>query len=215
MKQFIWTLFLGGAAAALLMGGSKALLIYFVGVLVAITVFRRPLVLALTRLASMLGLTRGTIEQMPATIQLTRAAGPAEAARPILTALADARFVDAGFWDIAELPKIHVDLMVQPEEGLLAAVESASTIGAQVNLHTLYTSGQVVTFTNSELPAPKVERPFVTRTRLPRSSPAVLLEQARAQRPKDRFLPVSASEAAAVYQRLYAEEISFRKSQQV
>jgi hypothetical protein len=214
MKQLIWIVFLGGAAAVLLLGGPTARLTYFAVVLIAVTVFRRPLTLALTWLASRLGLMRGTIERMPATIHLTRAARPADAARPILAALADARFVDAGFWDIAELPRIHVDLMVQPVEGMLAAVESASPIGAHVNLHTLYPGGQVVSFTNSELPPPRVDRPTVTRNRLPRSSPAALITQARARRPKVAFLAVTAAEAPGVYERLYAEEIAFRKAQQ-
>jgi hypothetical protein len=213
MKQLIWIVFLGGAAAVLLLGGPAIRLAYFLAVLIAITVFRRPVVLGLTWLASRLGLMRGTIERMPATIHLTRVTDPADAARPILAALADAKFVDAGFWSIVELPKIHVDLMVQPEDGMLAAVESASPIGAQVNLHTLYPGGQVVTFTNSELPPPRVMRSSVVRTQLPRSTPAALISQARTQRPKARFLPVSVQEASGVYERLYADEIAFRKEQ--
>jgi hypothetical protein len=52
------------------------------------------------------------------------------------------------------MPKIHVALLVHREEGMLAAVESASTIGAHLNLHTLYQDGRIVTFTNNELPMP-------------------------------------------------------------
>jgi hypothetical protein len=89
-----------------------------------ITLFRRPLVLALTRLATQLGLMRGTIDRMPSAIHLTRASGPTDAARPILATLAASNFVDAGAWNIAEMPKIEVALMVQREEGFLAAVEA-------------------------------------------------------------------------------------------
>jgi hypothetical protein len=64
-------------------------------------------VLALTRLATQLGLMRGTIDRMPSAIHLTRASGPTDAARPILAALAASNFVDAGAWNIAEMPKIE------------------------------------------------------------------------------------------------------------
>jgi len=177
-----------------------------------ITLFRRPLVLALTRLASRLGMMRETIDRMPSAIHLTRASGPSEAARPILAALAAGNFVDAGAWNIAEMPKIQVALMVQREEGILAAVESASPMGAHVNLHTLYPDGLVASFTNSELPSPPALRPNVQRTQVPRCSPDALVVRARAERPQTPFRPLSIEEAPRVYEQLYADEIRFRKT---
>lgn len=211
MRLLIWVVFIAGIIAAQLVGGANARWIYYAAVLLVITLFRRSLVLALTGLSSRLGLMRGTIERMPSEIHLVAGAAPADAARPILSALAGRGFVDAGSWGILEMPKIHVDLMVHPVEGLLAAVESASPIGAHVNLHTLYSDGQVVSFTNTELPPPKFNRPGVTRTRAPRCDPAALVAQALSQRPKTQFFPVSAADAPRIYERLYADEIRFRK----
>lgn len=210
--MLIWGIFIGGVIAAGYLGGRAGLFLYFVAVLLALALFRRPLVLALTRLASRLGLMRGTIEGMPSAIELTRAPGPAEAARPIVAALAASNFADAGAWNISQMPKIKLSLMVQRDEGMLAAIESASPIGAHVNLHTLYPDGLVVTFTNSELPAPKILRPNVQRTRLPGRSPDALVARARNDRPKRPCRPLSVEEAPRLYEQLYADEIRFRKA---
>ncbi len=212
MRTLIWAVYVGGLIVVGVLGGRRAMSVYLVTGFLVITLFRRPLVLALTRLASRLGMMRETIDRMPSAIHLTRASGPAEAARPILAALAASNFVDAGAWNIAEMPKIHLALMVQREEGILAAVESASPIGAHVNLHTLYPDGLVASFTNSELPSPRALRPNVQRTQVPRCSPDALVVRARAERPKTPFRPLSIEEAPRVYEQLYADEIRFRKT---
>jgi hypothetical protein len=212
VRLLIWGVFIAGVIAAGALGGERGAFIYFVAVLVAIMFFRRPLVLALTRLSSRLGLMRGTIEAMPPAIVLTRSSGPTDAARPILAALAASNFADAGAWNIAQMPKIQVALMVQREEGMLAAVESASPIGAHVNLHTLYPDGLVVTFTNTELPMSPVLRPNVQRTQLPRCSPDALVARARAERPRKPFRPLTVEDAPRVYEQLYADDVRFRKS---
>lgn len=211
MRGLIWMMFIAGVIAAGFLGGETAAIIYLAAVFLVIVFFRRPLVLALTGLASRLGLMRGTIERMPARIHLTRAQGHADAARPILAALAASSFADAGAWNITEMPKIRLSLMVQREEGMLAAVESASPIGAHVNLHTLYPDGLVVTFTNSERPAPKTLRPHVQRTQVPRCSPDALVVRARSQRPKMPLRPLTVEEAPRLYEQLYADETRFRK----
>jgi hypothetical protein len=212
VRLLMWAVFIAGVIIAGVLGGKTGTFVYFVAVLVVIAFFRRPLVLALTHLSSRLGLMGKTIEAMPSAIVLTRAAGPADAARPILAALAASNFTDAGAWNIAQMPKIQVSLKVQREEGMLAAVESASPVGAHVNLHTLYPDGLVVTFTNTELPAPRLLRPNVRRTRLPGCSPDALVVRARAERPKTPFRPLSVEEAPRLYKQLYADEIRFRKA---
>ena len=212
MRTLIWAVYLGGLLLVGLLGGRTAMTIYLLASALVVTLFRRPLVLALTRLSSRLGLMRQTIEAMPSAIVLTRAPGPADAARPTLAALAAASFSDAGAWTIPQLPRIHVSLMVQREEGILAAVESASPIGAQVNLHTLYPDGRVVTFTNSELPAPPTLRSNVQRTQLPRCIPGALVARALAERPKAQCRALSVEDAPRVYEQLYADEIRFRKA---
>jgi hypothetical protein len=212
VRALIWAVYVGGLIVVGVLGGRAAMAIYLVTGFLVITLFRRPLVLALTRLASELGFMRKTIERMPSSIHLTRAPGPADAARPVLAALAASNFVDAGAWNIAEMPKIQVALMVQRDEGMLAAVESASPIGAHVNLHTLYPDGLVASFTNSELPTPLALRPNVQRTQVPRCSPDALVARACAERPKTPFRPLSVEEAPRVYEQLYADEIRFRKT---
>ena len=125
--------------------------------------------------------------------------------------LSSVGFVDAGAWDIGEMPKIKLALMVHPAENFLAAIETASTIGAQLNVHTLYSNGTVVTFTNSRLPAPRVQRPGLTSVRVPGASPRTLVSRARAERLHDGISAVTEEEAPRVYERLYAESIRHRK----
>jgi len=102
--------------------------------------------------------------------------------------------------------------MVHPQENFLAAIETASPIGAQVNIHTLYTNHSIMTFTNSRLPAPKVQRPGVISVRVPGSTPTELLAKARAGRRREGIQTVSIADAVSIYERLYAEATRFRKA---
>ena len=124
-----------------------------------------------------------------------------------------AGFVDAGSWIIRELPKIRLALLVHPVENFLAAIETASSIGAQVNIHTLYTNGSVMTFTNSKLPSAKRQRPGMTNIRVPGATVDALVAKARAARRRDGISAVKEEDAASLYERLYAEAIQFRKAQ--
>src|SRR5262249_25453350 len=162
--------------------GRIASLVVVGGLIVA---FKRPLVIALTHFASKTGLIEATIDKMPLRIALSRAAGPDAAALPVAAELTKAGFTHAGAWDIPPMPKIKLSLMVHRAENCLAAIESGSSIGAQVNIHTLYDDGKVVTFTNTQLPAPKALRPEVTYVRAPGLAPAALFDRARRERRSD------------------------------
>jgi hypothetical protein len=127
--------------------------------------------------------------------------------------LRKAGFTDAGAWDIPPMPKIKLALMVHRSENFLAAIETASTIGAQVNIHTLYCDGKVMSFTNSRLPAPKAQWPALTMLRMPGVAPAALLAKARNDRRREGIREVSVDEAPRIYEHLYTESIKFRKAQ--
>ena len=212
MKALIWAVFLAGAFASWYFFGMQGRFAYFVVVLVAIALFRRQLAIGLTHVASKLGLMKETIDHMPMSIRLVKAAAADGAAKPVVMELLADGFADAGAWDIYEMPKIRLALMVHPAENFLAAIETASTIGAQLNIHTLYSNGTVVTFTNSRLPAPRAQRPGVTSVRMPGASPKALLLRAKDERPRDGISAVTEKEAPRIYERLYAESIMHRKS---
>lgn len=212
MQILIWAVFLGGALASRYFFGLQGRLFYSVMVLLAIALFRRQLVIGLTHVASKFGLIKATIDKMPMTIRLRK--GPLDAAAAASSVeLSNAGFVDAGAWIIPPMPKIRLALMVQPADNFLAAIETTSAIGAQVNVHTLYTDGSVMTFTNSRLPAPKTQRPGVTNMRLPAASVDALLAEARTARRRNGIRAVSADDAAHIYEQLYADSIRFRKQQ--
>jgi hypothetical protein len=212
MQVPIWVVFLLGAFASWYLFGVEGRLVYLVVVLIAITLFRRQLVIGLTHVVSKLRLTRGTIDRMPMSIKLVRAAAIDEAAKPVAAELSASGFVDAGAWDIFEMPKIRLALMVHPAEHFLATIESASAIGAQLNVHTLYSNGSVATFTNSRLPAPKAQRPGLSSVRMPGASTRALLSRARAERSGDGISAMTVEEAPRIYERLYTESINYRKA---
>ncbi len=211
MKILIWGIFLAGAYASWYFFGSTGSFVYFIAFLLVINLFRKQVVIGLTHLVSKLGFTKETIDRMPMSINLVKAAAMDDAARPVTSALAASGFVDAGAWDITEMPQIKLALMVHPGDKFFAAIETASAIGAQVNIHTLYSNGNVMTFTNSRLPAPKAQRPGYTGVRLPGASPSALLSKARKERLRDGISAVTVEEAPRLYERLYTEFISYRK----
>jgi hypothetical protein len=213
MRILIWVVFLAGAFGSRYFFASEGSFWYYIVVLVAISLFRRQLAIGLTHVVSKLGLMKGMIDRMPVAIRLVKAAAIDKAAKPVAAALSAAGFVDAGAWNIFEIPKIRLALMVHPAENFLAAIETASTIGAQLNVHTLYSNGTVTTFTNSRLPAPKANRPGWTSVRMPGASPGALFSRARAERPGQGISAVAAEKAPEVYERLYAESILYRKAQ--
>ncbi len=212
MRTLMWMVFLLGAVLSWIFLGLAGRIIYFLAVGFAILLFRRQMSIGLTHAASKLGLMRETIDRMPQTITLTRSPAADELAGPAAKALSAVGFVDAGAWSIPGMPKIHLMLMVHTSEHFLAAIESATAFGAQVNVHTLYAGGALTTYTNSRLPAPPSQRPGVTSMRMPGAEPGALFTRARAERRRDGILPVTAQEAPRIYERLYAESIRYRKA---
>lgn len=213
MPTLIWVVFLAGGFAAWYFFGAAGRLVYALTVTVVILLFRRQLTIALTHVASKFGMVKATIDKMPMAIKLARAAAMDEDAKPVAAELTAAGFVDAGAWDIPPMPKIKLALMVHPVDSFLAAIETASSIGAQLNVHTLYSDGGVTTYTNSKLPGPKAQRPGVTSVRMPGASVAALLSQARNDRRRDGISALSADDAPRIYERLHTESIRFRKAQ--
>jgi hypothetical protein len=212
MAVLIWAVFIAGAIASRYYFGTQGRLAYAAVVFVAILLFRRQLVIGLTHVASKFGLMKATIDKMPMSIKLTPAGALDEAAKPSAKELSAAGFVDAGAWNIPPMPKIRLALMVHPAENFLAAIETASSIGAQVNLHTLYVDGSVVTCTNSRLPAPKAQRPEQKLVRMPGVAPGPLFSRARDERRRDEISAVSVQDAPNIYERLYADSIKYRKA---
>jgi hypothetical protein len=213
MRVLIWAVFLAGALASRYFFGSSGRFWYFLAVLFVLAVFRRPLVIGLTHVASKLGLMKSTIDQMPDSITLTKTFASDADAAPVAADLERAGFVDAGAWIIRELPKIRLALMVHPVENFLAAIETASPIGAQVNIHTLYENGSVMTFTNSKLPAPKKQRPGQISIRVPGVPAGALFTKACSGRRREGIRAVREEDAVSIYERLYTESICFRKAQ--
>lgn len=213
MKQLIWVVFLAGLVASAFFFGRIGGLVYLAGMSAVISVFRRPIVLALTHLSVKTGGDKQVIDGMPAAIHLVQVDAPAASARPLVETLrACAGLVDAGSWSITEMPKIAASLLVDPARGMLVVVESAQPVGAYVNIHTLYEDGRVVSFTSTELPLPPRLRPNVTRNRIPKCPPRDLLERARKLPSGDAVREISAADAPRVYEELYAAEIAFRKT---
>jgi hypothetical protein len=212
IQVLIWGVYLIGALVSRYYFGLPGRIAYLLIVGLIVLAFNKQMSIALTHLMSKLGWMKATIDKMPNTIALTRAAGPEEAALPVAAELTKAGFTHAGAWNIPPMPKIKLTLMVHRDERFLAAIETASTIGAQVNLHTLYDDDSVTSYTNTRLPAPRALRPEVTYVREPGLAPTALFEKARRERRPNRIRGVSVEDAPKIYERLYAESIQYRKS---
>jgi len=212
MPVLIWVVFIAGAIASRYFFGTQGRLAYAAVVFIAILLFRRQLTIGLTHLASKWGLMKATIDKMPTSIRLAPANAMDEVAKPSAAELSAAGFIDAGACNIPPMPKIRLALMVHPVENFLAAIETASSIGAQVNIHTLYADGSVVTYTNSRLPAPKAQRPEQKLVRMPGAAPATLFSRARNERRGDGISAMSAQDAPNIYERLYTDSIKYRKT---
>jgi hypothetical protein len=211
IRVLIWAVFFAGALASRYFFGVEGRIVYGFALALLVTLFHKPLTIWLTHVASRLGLMKATIGKMPNTIKLARAAGIDEPALPVAAELRRAGFSDAGAWDIPPMPKIKLALMAHRADNFLAAIETAAAIGAQLNIHTLYADGSVVTYTNSRMPPPKAERPGQTMVRMPGTEPAALLAKARRERRSDGITAVNVNEAPRIYERLYADAIKFRK----
>jgi len=212
MQLLIWGVYLAGALVTRYFFGREGALVYAALVGLVIAVFRKPLTIALTHAASKLGLMKATIHKLPMSIDLARAASLDEAAKPIAAQLAAAGFEDAGAWDIPPLPKIKLALMVHRGDRFLAAIETAAPIGAQVNIHTLYDDGGVVSFTNSRLPAPPVLPDGLSLTRMPGVTPTALLDAARRERRRGGMITLTTEDAPRIYEQLYARITRSRKT---
>jgi hypothetical protein len=212
VSVLIWGTYLLGALVAWRLAGWTGFIVFAVVWTVITRVFRRQIVLALTHLSSKLGFVAQKVKEMPLDIHLSRIPVPSEAAALVRDALLGCGFVDAGAYSITELPKIGVTLLVHPQDGMLAAIESASSIGAHVNLHTLYKDMSIFTITNSELPAPRAIPPGVTRVQQPKCAPALLFAHARRERPKGDFRTLAPDDAPRIYAELYTMWTAFRKA---
>jgi hypothetical protein len=212
MQVFIWVVFFAGALASRYFFGLQGRLVYAAVIFAGILLFRRYITIGLTYLASKSGLMKAMIDKMPMSIKLVRAAAMEVSAKPVAAELAKAGFIDAGAWDIPSIPKIKLTLMVHLSDYFLAAIETASSIGAQVNIHTLYSDDSVMSFTNSRLPGPKAMPPGINIVRMPGAAPSALFSKARTQRRRNGIIAVNVDDAPRIYERLYAEFIKFRKA---
>jgi len=212
MPTLIWIFFIASTLLVRWQFGANGMLVWSAAWVVAVALFRRQMSIGLTHLASKWGLTKSTVAAMPSTIDLRRARAADAEADPVLRELSRFGFSDAGAWDILELPRIKLSLMVHRSEYFVAAIESASSIGSQLNLHTLYADGKVESFTNSKLPGPPVLPPGITYVRAPGLSASALLAKARNERRRDGIRPVDIEDAPGIYARLYAEGMKIRKA---
>src|SRR5437764_7287346 len=117
MARVLWLTFFLGLGWAGLQWGATGRLLYLGLISLALTLFRRPIVIGLTHLFTWLGLAKQVARQLPPEIHLQRAPASAAAAQPIVDALEGYKFAPVGAFGIAELPRISVTLMVMPEEG--------------------------------------------------------------------------------------------------
>jgi hypothetical protein len=118
--------------------------------------------------------------------------------------LAALGFEDAGRWAIDEVSGLVVQLLVQREARVIAAVHERAGQGSWLDLVTRYEDGGSTTYTTGA--------PGPDRVAAPGASPEALYQRLLDERPKNRAVkePGGPEEAKAVYESAWTEEMAKR-----
>ena len=135
------------------------------------------------------------------------AAGAASLARP----LTSRGFEDAGTCTVREMPGLVVQLLAHPGDSLYAAVYEHPQVGQWVDVFTRYQDGTSFTVTTAK-PTGLAPRPGHDTVHAPGSSPEQVLDRALTERPRKWFDATSAARAVAVFEKAYADSMTYRKS---
>ena len=191
--------------------------VILVVIVLAAVLMLKPLV-GMMRAWSAPSAARRALDRIPDHVHLAPA--PAEAwadpivARRIATDLARRRFEDVGTFQAAELPDTTIELMVHPEELILAALHEHRENGFWIDLTLRYADGTTYQVTSNRDPDTN-GRPGHKCLCLPGATADLLHKRLESGRPPGDVVPVSAGDAATHYEALYAETVAWRKAQGV
>lgn len=135
----------------------------------------------------------------------------AEAARALAGPLQASGFEDAGVFAIPELPGVFVQLLVHAGDAITACVYEHPKVGHWVELVTRYRDGRSCSFTTSK-PTGLDPRPGHPVFHVPEAGVGDLLARTLAERPKGELVAALPSDAAARFEKGWAESLAWRKA---
>jgi hypothetical protein len=134
---------------------------------------------------------------------------------PEVARLADALFSkgfqEAGLYSIREMPGVSVRFLVKPAECVVAALFMHPRAATWLDLITHYQNGNTATF-STNAPRGLEQRPGHPIVYAPGATPLALYTKLIAERPKGVFRPVMAEDIGPLFERGYAESMTWRKN---
>lgn len=134
---------------------------------------------------------------------------------PAVARLADPLFSkgyqEGGLYSIREMPGVNVRFLVKPAECIVAAIFLHPKAATWLDLITYYQNGNTATF-STNAPHGLDPRPGHPIVHAPGLTPVALHEKLLAERPKGIFRPVMAEDIGPLFERGYAESVSWRKN---
>lgn len=189
--------------------------VILVAVVLALVLMVKPLIRMMSAWSAP-NAARQALARIPDTVHLTPAPADAWAdaitARRLASDLARRRFEDVGTFTATELPNTTVELMVHPEERILAALHEHREHGFWVDLMLRYSNGTTYLVTSNRDPETN-GRPGHKCLCLPGATPDMLHKRLESGRPQGEVVRITAADAAACFEAQYAETVAWRKSQ--
>ena len=120
-------------------------------------------------------------------------------------------FQEGGLYSIREIPGATVRFLVKPAECVVAAIFMLPRAGPWLDLITYYQNGNTATF-STNAPRGLDQRPGHPIVHLPGATPLALFTKLSAERPKGVFRPVMTEDIVPLFERTYAEAMTWRKT---
>lgn len=120
-------------------------------------------------------------------------------------------FQEGGLFSIREMPGVTVRFLVKPTECVVAAITMHPRTATWLDLMTYYQNGNSATY-STNTPRGLDQRPGHPTVYLPGATAIALYAKLLTERPKGVFRPVMTEDTAALFERAYAEAISWRKN---
>ncbi len=134
------------------------------------------------------------------------------ASAQLIEELKAARFEDAGAFAVTPMRDVYVKLLVSPPESISANVYDHRVAGVWLELVTRYADGSTFSVSNREASglAPLARH---REEHIPGARAADLVARMRATRPQGEVIPVTAPDAARMFEQGYQTAMAERKGQ--
>ena len=171
-----------------------------------------PRLLIAARFGKQIG--RAALAKQPDAIHLVKAdpAGfrRAERVRALVSEYLADGFRDAGCFDVPELKGVKLQLLVNTRESMYGTVYEHPVAGIWCDVVSRYLDGSSWTHSSAR-PTGLQPRPNARQKNMPGSDPAVLIANARSERPSIGMKSTSADAAVSDFETAYAEYMSWLK----